>query len=127
MRLILMLLVLGWSTTFVVAQDAYFQQWVNMEIKVQLDDEKHQLNGWWSMKYENRSPDTLTFIYMHLWPNAYQDRTTAFAQQMLRSGDTEEGFSGSIGLNATFTSGNILFADFGTASHIEWRKNKDTK
>ena len=52
MRLILMLLVLGWSTTFVVAQDAYFQQWVNMEIKVQLDDEKHQLNGWWSMKYE---------------------------------------------------------------------------
>ena len=46
--------------------------------------------------------------------------------EKLRSGDTEEGFSGSIGLNATFTSGNILFADFGTASHIEWRKNKDT-
>ena len=119
MRLILMLLVLGWSTTFVVAQDAYFQQWVNMEIKVQLDDEKHQLNGWWSMKYENRSPDTLTFIYMHLWPNAYQDRTTAFAQQMLRSGDTEFYFA---------PEGDLGFMDslsFSAAGEpLEWKSTE---
>jgi len=45
--------------------------------------------------------------------------------EKLRFGDVEEGLSGSIGLNASFTNGNILFADFGTASHVEWRKSKD--
>lgn len=45
--------------------------------------------------------------------------------EKLRSEESDDGFSGSIGLNAAFSSGNILFADMGTASHIEWRKNKD--
>ena len=45
--------------------------------------------------------------------------------EKLRSDQNEEGFSGSIGLNANFTSGNIMLADFGTGSHIEWRNNKD--
>ncbi len=45
--------------------------------------------------------------------------------ERLRSDQQEDGLSGSLGLNAAFTSGNILFADFGTASHLEWRKNKD--
>jgi len=45
--------------------------------------------------------------------------------EKLRSEGIEDGLSGSIGLNAAFTGGNILFADFGTASHVEWKKNKD--
>ncbi len=45
--------------------------------------------------------------------------------EKLRSEETDDGFSGSIGLNAAFSDGNIMFADIGTASHIEWRKNKD--
>ena len=45
--------------------------------------------------------------------------------EKLRSDQTEDGFSGSIGLNANFTSGNIMLADFGTASHIEWKNDKD--
>ena len=45
--------------------------------------------------------------------------------EKLRSDTIEDGFSGSIGLNAAFTNGNIMFADFGTASHIEWKKEKD--
>ena len=35
--------------------------------------------------------------------------------EKLRSDTIEDGFSGSIGLNAAFMSGNILFADFGTS------------
>jgi hypothetical protein len=45
--------------------------------------------------------------------------------EKLRSTGMEDGFSGSIGLNTAFTSGNILFADFGTASHLEWKGEKD--
>ncbi|MGZ4061101.1 MAG: M1 family metallopeptidase, partial [Bacteroidia bacterium] len=33
-------------------------------------------------------PTTLTFIYMHLWPNAYKDNTTPLAKQLLASGKT---------------------------------------
>ena len=45
--------------------------------------------------------------------------------EKLRSEEADDGVSGSIGLNAAFSSGNILFADIGTASHIEWRNRKD--
>lgn len=60
-----------------------------MDIVAQLYDDVHQLHGSWSMTYENQSPDTLAFLYMHLWPNAYQNRSTAYAQQELWSGDVE--------------------------------------
>lgn len=45
--------------------------------------------------------------------------------EKLRSAGIEDGFSGSLGLTTAFTSGNILFADLGTASHVQWKKNKD--
>ncbi len=84
-----LLVVMLFGVAIVKGQDAYFQQALRVNIKVQLDDQQHQLQGIWSMDYENHSPDTLDFLYIHLWPNAYQNKRTAFAQQMLRSGDTE--------------------------------------
>jgi hypothetical protein len=68
--------------------DSYFQQEVNYRITVSLDDVKDQLSGSIEIEYINNSPDALTEIYMHLWPNAYSKRTTAFAQQKLRMGST---------------------------------------
>lgn len=85
----LLLLLLCWQAIPGYSQEDYFQQRVTMDISAQLYDEIHQLHGHWSMTYENQSPDTLTFIYMHLWPNAYQNRSTAYAQQELSSGNTE--------------------------------------
>lgn len=35
------------------------------------------------MQYENRSPDTLSYIWIHLWPNAYSHNTTALGKQLL--------------------------------------------
>ena len=46
--------------------------------------------------------------------------------EKLRSNGTENGVAGSIGVTAAYTQGNILFADFGTSSHIEWKKGKDS-
>ena len=67
----------------------YFQQEVNYTINVKLDDVKHEFAGDEKIEYINNSPTTLTYIYMHLWPNAYKDNNTALAKQLLSSGTTE--------------------------------------
>lgn len=69
----------GWS-------QAYFQQEVNYTIEVALNDETHYLTGQESFEYINNSPDTLHFIWLHLWPNAYKNSNTALGQQLLRDG-----------------------------------------
>lgn len=71
------------------AQVFYFQQEVNYQIRVTLDDTLHTLRGEVRMEYINHSPDTLKEIWLHLWPNAYRDRRTAFCRQKLRLGDAK--------------------------------------
>ena len=75
------------------AQSDYFQQAVNYKIEATLDDQKHELRGNIEMVYVNNAPESLNEIYLHLWPNAYQNRKTAFAKQKIRQGDTEFYFS----------------------------------
>lgn len=67
---------------------ASFRQYVNYRIDVRLDDTRHELHGKVSWEYINRSPDTLRELYVHLWPNAYVKRNTAFGLQKLRFGET---------------------------------------
>lgn len=67
---------------------AYFQQEVNTTIRVTLDDISHVLRGAVKHEYINNSPDTLHFIYFHIYPNAYKDNTTAYAKQMQHHGST---------------------------------------
>src|SRR5690606_9260961 len=76
-----------------IAQDAYWQQKVDTKIEVTLDDEKHVLSGNIEMQYYNNAPDTLLFIYVHLYPNAYKNDRTAFAQQMVENGYTKHYYS----------------------------------
>ncbi len=45
------------------------------------------------MRYVNHSPDTLHEMWLHLWPNAYSRRNTAFAKQALRMGNTRFHFA----------------------------------
>lgn len=61
----------------------YFQQEVNHKIDVTLDNKSNSLSGHIETEYVNNSPDTLNFIYYHLWPNAYKNNNTKFAQQQL--------------------------------------------
>lgn len=74
--------------TIVSAQN-YFQQEVNYSINVKLDDVKDELNADERIEYLNNSPNTLAFIYMHLWPNGYKDNSTPLAKQLLENGDTK--------------------------------------
>ena len=75
------------------AQKEYFQQQVDFEIDVALDDKNHLLRGFEKFTYQNKSEDTLNFIYIHLWPNAYQSTHSALGKQMLEEGNTNLHFS----------------------------------
>jgi len=66
------------------AAGPYFQQEVKYSIDVKLDDRTHQLRGREELAYTNNSPQALSFIWFHLWPNAYRDNNTAFAQEEKR-------------------------------------------
>ncbi|HAP02145.1 MAG TPA: peptidase, partial [Bacteroidetes bacterium] len=71
----------------------YFQQEVDYTIQVKLDDEKNMLRATENLVYINNSPDTLKFIWFHLWANAYKNNNTAFAKQKLENGATDFYFS----------------------------------
>lgn len=75
------------------AQSTYFQQQVDYTITVQLNDKNHSLRAEEQITYTNRSDSTLHFIWMHLWPNAYKDRTTALCKQLLEHNKSDLYFS----------------------------------
>jgi hypothetical protein len=75
-------------------QTDYWQQQVNYTIDVSLNDKLHTLDGFERLEYINNSPDTLRFIWFHIWPNAYKNDKTAFSDQLLENGNTSFYFSG---------------------------------
>jgi hypothetical protein len=77
----------------VQAQKAYFQQAVTYKMEVALNDEEHTLDASLRMTYQNNAPETLDYLYIHLWPNAYSSINTAFAKQKEKSGDLSFYFS----------------------------------
>ena len=68
---------------------SYWQQEVNYTISVKLDDKNHVLHGQESFVYINNSPQTLDFLYIHLWPNAYRSGKTALGKQQYADGEQE--------------------------------------
>ncbi len=74
-------------------QQNYWQQQVDYNIDVSLIDSSASLDGFISMQYHNNSPDTLPFIWIHLWPNAYKNDRTAFSDQLLENGRKDFYFS----------------------------------
>jgi hypothetical protein len=68
----------------------YFQQEVNYDIHVKLDDATNSLTADETLQYINHSPDTLTFIWFHLWPNGYKNNTTALYKQLSTLSDRKD-------------------------------------
>lgn len=81
--LLSLICILLFTTLSFAVEKTYFQQEVNYKIKVSLNDKKHTLTASMEMEYINRSNDTLTFLWIHLWPNAYKNRSSALVKQQL--------------------------------------------
>ncbi|HRN47858.1 MAG TPA: M1 family peptidase, partial [Niabella sp.] len=64
------------------AQRNYWQQKLEYTIDVSLDDKAKSLNGTQTIVYKNNSPDTLHYIWFHIWPNAYFNDSTALLKQI---------------------------------------------
>ncbi len=92
-KLVAALILLNYHLLPANGQPAYWQQQVNYLIDVSLNDKEHTLDGFEKIEYTNNSPDTLRFIWFHLWPNAYKNDKTAFTDQQLENGDTKFYFS----------------------------------
>ena len=60
------------------SQTNYWQQELQYNIDVTLNDKDRTLDGFLKLHYQNNSPDTLRFIWFHLWPNAFRSDRTAF-------------------------------------------------
>lgn len=82
------ILLLNYLFAFSQIETPYFQQEVNYEIHVELNDKKHELNATEKITYINNSPKTLHSIYFHLWPNAYKKYNTALGNQKLEDHST---------------------------------------
>lgn len=82
------------------AQEKYWQQKVDYKMDVSLNPNDNSLQAFAKITYTNHSPDTLRYIWFHLWPNAYKNDKTALSDQLLEnersdfyfSGDEEKGY-----------------------------------
>ncbi|HEV2833029.1 MAG TPA: hypothetical protein VGW31_13700 [Hanamia sp.] len=92
-KIFLFLIISYQSTAFCQTHKKYFQQKVNYKIDVTLNDVDNTLDGFEIIDYTNNSPDTLSYIWFHLWPNAYKNDRTALSEQLLQLGRTDFYFS----------------------------------
>jgi hypothetical protein len=104
-------------------KQAYFQQEVHYTINVALDDVNHMLQADERIRYINHSPDTLTEIWFHLWPNGYKNTETAFAKQELLNGSTKFQFANED--ERGFIDNLNFQVDGATVSFVEDKNNID--
>ena len=70
-----------------------WKQGLHYQLEVKLDAKQQALDGNMELRYSNRSPDTLHFIWFHIWPNAYRNDKTSYSEQLLENGKTGFYFS----------------------------------
>lgn len=58
-----------------------WQQRVDYHIEARLDTMKHEITAQQHLRYWNNSPDTLKYIWFHLYPNAFRHDKTHFAKE----------------------------------------------
>ena len=82
MKLFALLLVL-FTAIQTKAQQGYWQQQLRYDIKAELNDAEKSITGFETVVYKNNSTAALSFIWFHIWANAYKDKSTALIQQIM--------------------------------------------
>jgi hypothetical protein len=75
------------ASSALMAQSSYWQQNLRYNIEAELNDTEKSITGFETIVYKNNSPQTLEFIWFHIWPNAYKHDSTALMKQI--KNDTE--------------------------------------
>lgn len=103
---------------FALGQSAssYWQQKVQYSIDARLDTASHQIHGHLELNYQNNSPDTLHFIWFHLWPKAYSSQKSEFARRKAESGSTDFHFAPK---NNWGDMDSLLFTSGGSTLSVE--------
>jgi hypothetical protein len=65
----------------------YWQQQADYQIKVNLDEQSHRLSASAKVRYQNNSPDQLSYLWLQLDQNIYQPNSAAV---LAETGPTEE-------------------------------------
>ncbi len=60
-----------------------WQQDLKYDINVSLDDVQNILIGEITIDYTNNSPDTLSYLMVHLYPNAYKSESSVYNKQLV--------------------------------------------
>ncbi|MEO1655045.1 MAG: M1 family peptidase, partial [Bacteroidota bacterium] len=68
--------------------EAYWQNRVDYEIEVSLEDEAHQISGKVKITYTNNSPDALSFVWLQLDQNRYKPDARGELTQQLSGGNS---------------------------------------
>lgn len=70
-----------------------WKQVLRYQLEVKLDDKQQALDAIMKLRYSNHSPDTLHYIWFHVWSNAYRNDRTSYSEQLLQNGKTDFYFS----------------------------------
>ncbi len=101
-------------------QNNYWQQYLRFNINVELNDIDKTLTGDESIVYKNYSPDTLGFIWFHIYPNAYKNESTALFEQIKSEPEHQDNLKG-------YSKGsikNLAFTVNGVVAKTEPHPNK---
>ncbi len=79
--------------SLLAAGQSAWKQGLKYRLQVKLDDRQKALDGRMDLRYTNHSPDSLHFIWFHVWPNAYRNDRTSYSDQLLGNGKTGFYFS----------------------------------
>ena len=74
----------------IFAQESYWQQQLRYNIIAELNEKEKSISGFETIVYKNNSPDTLDFIWFHIWPNAYRNDSTALIRQIKNDGERKK-------------------------------------
>jgi hypothetical protein len=70
-----------------------WKQGLRYDLHIKFNPAEKSLDALMNLQYTNHSPDTLSFIWFHVWPNAYRNDRTSYSEQLLENRDTRYYFS----------------------------------
>jgi hypothetical protein len=70
-----------------------WKQSLRYDFHVKFNPAEKSLDALMKLQYTNNSRDSISFIWFHVWPNAYRNDRTTYSDQLLENGDCRFYFS----------------------------------